>query len=495
MADNIIEGVYIDRLTVKLDGDRDTLFAIQQALSYFAKDYKFMPLFKRGIWDGKVYLFKVTNCLLPSGLLGMLRGLQERLGFELVLAPGPFSEVTPFDTAFFLERIAGLSQFEIMEHQLGSVEEVLTHNRRLVLSPTSSGKSLIQYLCARYVIEKHKKRVLIIVPNKSLVVQMREDFTEYSTDGWGGEKDIHAIYAEQEIWTGHDVVVSTYQTAVKLSPEWYEQFGAIFIDEAHGATSKSVTTILEATKHMLYHAGFTGTLNGTYMHEMEMRARFGDVTKLVTTKELMDMGIVAKLEIHALHLNHNEEAAKLAAKWKYPDEVDYLIASENRNVFVANLASTMSEKNVMVLFHRTEHGHTLKKLIESRIEGTGKTLLYVDGNISIEARKPMRAFMEANEGCILLASYGTSSVGLSIKNIHFMVLAHPFRDRIRVLQTIGRILRLSPGKLLAVVVDIGDYLAGKRKTNNHTYDHFLERLELYQNEGFDCEVITIPEHV
>lgn len=486
---------YIDRMTVKLDGDRDTLYSIQQALSYFAKDYKHMPLYKRGIWDGKVYLFKVTNCLLPSGLIGMLRTLQERLEFELVVVPGPFSTVIPFDADFFLERIAPLSQFEIMEHQLGSVEEVLTNNRRLVLSPTSSGKSLIQYLCARYIIEKHKKRVLIIVPNKSLVVQMREDFTEYATDGWGGEKDIHAIYAEQEIWTEHDVVVSTYQTAVKLAPEWYAQFGAIFIDEAHGANSKSVTTIIDATKHMLYHAGFTGTLNGTYMHEMEMRARFGDVTKLVTTKELMEMGIVSQLMIHALHLNHNDEACKLAAKWKYPEEVDYLIASETRNTFIANLATTMSDKNIMVLFHRTEHGQTLKKLIEERIEGTTKTLLYVDGNVPIEARKPMRAFMEANDGCILLASYGTSSVGLSIKNIHFMVLGHPFKDRIRVLQTIGRILRLAPGKLLAMVVDIGDYLAGKRKSNNHTYEHFLERLDLYQNEGFDYEVITIPDIV
>lgn len=492
---NAITAEYIDRLTVKLDGDRDVLYSIQQALSYFAKDYAHMPLYKRGIWDGKVYLFKVSNCLCPSGLLGTLKELQTRLDFELVVTPGPYSEVIPFDVDFFLERITPLSQFEIMTHQLGSVEEVLTNNRRLVLSPTSSGKSLIQYLCARYVIEKHRQRVLIIVPNKSLVVQMREDFTEYATDDWGGEKDIHAIYAEQEIWTSHDVVVSTYQTAVKLAPEWYAQFGAIFIDEAHGATSKSVTTIIDSTKHMLFHAGFTGTLNGTYMHEMEMKARFGDVTKLVTTRELMDMGIVSKLIIHALHLNHNDEAMKLAAKWKYPDEVDYLITNDSRNVFLANLATTMSDKNVMVLFHRTEHGQALKKLIEERIEGTGKTLLYVDGNVSIEARKPMRAFMESSDGCILLASYGTSSVGLSIKNIHFMVLGHPFKDRIRVLQTIGRILRLAPGKLLATVVDVGDYLAGKRKSKNHTYEHFLARLELYQNEGFDYEVITIPDTI
>ena len=482
-------------MTVRLDGDRDTLYSIQQAFSYFAKDYKHMPLFKRGIWDGKVYLFKVTNCLMPSGLMGMLAAMQSRLAFELVVVPGPHSEVIPFDADFFLERVAPLSQFEIMEHQLGSVEEVLTHNRRLVLSPTSSGKSLIQYLCARYVLEKHKKRVLIIVPNKSLVVQMREDFTEYATDGWGGEKDIHAIYAEQEIWVSQDVVVSTYQTAVKLTPDWFEQFGAIFIDEAHGAKSASVTSILENTKHMLYHAGFTGTLDGTYMHEMEMRARFGDVTKLVTTAELMAMGIVSQLMIHALHLNHNEEACKLAAKWKYPDEVDYLINSAPRNDFIANLATTLTDKNVMVLFHRTEHGQVLKALIEERIKGTGKTLLYVDGNVSIDARKPMRAFMEANDGCILLASYGTSSVGLSIKNIHYMLLAHPFKDRIRVLQTIGRILRLAPGKLLAMVIDIGDYLAGKRKAPNHTYEHFLTRLELYQNEGFDYEVITIPDKV
>ena len=74
-----------------------------------------------------------------------------------------------------------------------------------------------------------------------------------------------------------------------------------------------------------------------------------------------------------------------------------------------------------------------------------------------------------------------------------MILAHPFKNRIRVLQTIGRGLRISPTKKSVTVTDIGDWLQGKRKTPNTTYEHFLARLGLYSEEGFDYEAITLEE--
>lgn len=488
MAGNGVTVEYLSRNQCRLHGDRDTLFLIQEAFAYFAKDYKHMPLYKRGIWDGRVFMFKVTDCILPAGLVWSLKQLALRVGFDVEVVPSKFSETVPFDDDFFLAKIAPLCQYEIMDHQLGSIQDVLVSNRRLVLSPTSSGKSLILYLCSRYIMEMHKKRVLIIVPNTTLVNQMREDFTEYSTDGWGGEKDVHGIYAEQEMWTTHDVVVSTYQSAVKFAKEWYEQFGAVFIDEAHGATSKSITTILANCEHMDYAAGFTGTLNGTYMHEIEMRARFGEVTQLVSTRQLMDMGIVAKLSIDAVTLSYPADVAKASSKWSYQDEIEFIVTNEARNNFLANLATT-TDRNVMILFNRVNHGKELKRLIEERMGN--KKLFYVDGNVALKDRAPIRAYMEANDDAILLASFGTSSVGLSIKNILTVILGHPFKDRIRVLQTIGRGLRKSATKSSVKVVDVGDHVCGKRKKLNATYEHFLARLALYQEEGFDYEVVTL----
>ena len=480
---------YIDRQNVKLTADRDTLYAVQEVFTYYAKDFKFMPLYKRGIWDGRISMFKVTDCILPSGGIGSLQRDAETKGWDIRIEESEFSDKIPFDSDFFLTEVATTTDLEIMEHQLGPVEEVMTHNRRLILSPTSSGKSLIQYLIARYILKKHGLRVLIIVPNTTLVAQMYDDFCDYSNDGWGPE-NIHKIYAGQEIWTSHDVVVSTYQTAVKLSGDFFAQFGVVMVDEAHGATSKSISHILSHANHMYFVGGFTGTLDGTYMHELEMRARFGDVTQFITTRELMDKGIVAQLKIEALTLTYGEEDSLKAGKWKYPEEVEFLVNDKRRNEFVADMAASSGDKNVMILFHQTAHGNELRELISSRL-GEGRKLFYVDGTVSIGDRKPVRAYMEENNGCVLLASYGTSSVGLSIKNIHWMILAHPFKNRIRVLQTIGRGLRISPTKKSVVVTDIGDYLQGKRKNPNKTYEHFLNRLELYSQEGFDYEAITL----
>lgn len=491
----IVQAAYIDTLNLLIDADRDTLFEIQESLAFYAKGYQHMPLFKRKLWDGKVRIFTVSKRILPVGLLGWLRLLGESKGFEVRIAPSVYSAIVPFDDEFFLSNVAPLSRFEIMEHQVGALEAVLVSNTSLVLSPTSSGKSLILYLCCRYLYLKHGVRSLIIVPNTTLVEQMREDFIEYATDGWG-PKEIHGIYTGKERDVDAQVVVSTYQTATKLDPVWFQQFGAVFVDEAHGANSKSITFIIEACAKMRWRAGFTGTLNGTYMHEMEMRARFGELVKLVSTIELMEMGIVAQLHIDAITLNYNDTVSEQSKSknWDYDHEIGFLTTYEPRNAFLAQLATT-SDDNVMILFQRREHGAILRAMIEKHIEGTGKVMYYVDGDVPIDDRKPIRAAMESRRGSILLASFGTSSVGLSIKNIHTVILGHPFKDRVRVLQTIGRGLRLCEGKTKVTVIDVGDWLSGKRKKGNVTHEHFLSRLETYQEEGFDYEVIQLDDKI
>ena len=466
-----------------VNASENLLDVIREKLSFYVKGYKYMPLYRKGFWDGKTYLFNVNTRLISNGLVPMIERHFKKLKIE-VERESP--ELLEFDDTFFLEKVACLTDLEIMDHQLIAIEEILTKNFSLILSPTSSGKSLILYLLAKYVKLKYNMRSLIIVPNIGLVAQMHDDMLDYANDGWNS---VHQIYGGQEIMTEHDVVVSTYQSAVKLEKDFYDQFGLMAVDEAHGATSKSITNILSKTSNASFICGLTGTLDGTYLHEIEMLARFGDLTKVISTKELMVMGKVATLNIECARLVYPKDTKKLLPQVKYKDEIDFIVNHQARNEFIVNLATSRPDINVLVLFNLLEHGEILKSMIEERMQ-SGE-LFFVNGDIDVEVRKSIRGKLETSTGNIFLASYGTSSVGTSIKNLHWMILAHPFKGRVRVLQTIGRILRISPTKSSALVTDIGDHLFGKEGDGNILNQHFNNRLIYYKEEEFECQSFNL----
>ena len=91
---------------------------------------------------------------------------------------------------------------------------------------------------------------------------------------------------------------------------------------------------------------------------------------------------------------------------------------------------------------------------------------------------------------IIVASYGTFSTGINIKNLHNVVFASPSKSRIRNLQSIGRVLRTSESKTEAILYDIADDTTFKSK-KNYTLNHLVERIRIYNEEKFNYEIIQI----
>jgi superfamily II DNA or RNA helicase len=361
------------------------------------------------------------------------------------------------------------------------VHDALRHNRKLLLSPTASGKSLMIYAITRYHVENNR-RILIVVPTTSLVEQMYKDFEDY---GWGAEKYCHRVYAGRDKTSDYSVTITTWQSIYKLDKKYFNDFNVVIGDEAHLFKSKSLISIMTKMLDCKYRYGFTGTLDGTQTHKWVLEGLFGPTYKIIRTDELMKKGYLSKLNIKVLTLKH--PAKKFNT---YEDEIQYLITHTQRNNFIKNLAIDQ-KGNTLILYTRVEsHGLPLFELINSSKEEHRKCF-FVHGGVDTEDREEVRTITEKEDNAIIIASYGTFSTGINIRNLHNVIFASPNKSKIRNLQSIGRVLRKGDNKIKATLFDIADDITyGSSK--NYTLNHMMERVKIYNEENFNYEMLTIP---
>ena len=211
---------------------------------------------------------------------------------------------------------------------------------------------------------------------------------------------------------------------------------------------------------------------------------FGPSYKVTKTEELMRQGHLSQLDIQCLVLQHPGQNFKT-----YEDEIQYLISHEQRNNFIKNLALDL-KGNTLVLFQRVEsHGAILYEKINNYKRDDHK-VFFVHGGVDTEERELIREITEKEDHAIIVASYGTFSTGINIKNLHNVIFASPSKSRIRNLQSIGRVLRKGNNKTKAILYDIGDDIR-KGSRNNYTLNHLIERIKIYNEEKFNYDIITI----
>ena len=463
---------------------------LSEYFTFDVPEAKFMPLYRNKVWDGKIRLYSPGNGEIYGGLVEHIQNWCLTMRYDLKFEDNehfglPY-EINPDITASgvrtFMKAILKKSKFENIEprvYQIEGVTQALRYNRKLLLSPTGSGKSLMVYAITRYHVAEGRK-VLLVVPTTSLVEQMYNDFVEY---GWDVDKHCHKIYAGADKYTAANCTITTWQSIYKEPRKYFEKFDVVLGDEAHLFKSKSLTKIMTKLHSCKYRVGFTGTLDGCLTHKWILEGLFGSCEQLVKTKELMQQGYLTPLKVKCLVLKH---------EWgtfdTYQDEIDYLITHEKRNNLIKNLVSDLSG-NTLVLFNYVErHGEPLYNLINTSVNN--RKVFFVHGGVDVEDREEVRQITELEENAIIVASYGTFSTGINIKRLHNIVFASPSKSRIRNLQSIGRVLRKESTKRVATLYDISDNIS-RGEWKNFTYKHFEERLKIYQQEKFDYEIIKV----
>ena len=446
---------------------------------------KFMPMYRNRMWDGKIRLFSPVTGEIYVGLLQYIKNFckQNNVKYTIEEDIENVRNIVHTDVRNFIRSLKPKTKDKIVkvrDYQIEAVRLALSRNRCLLVSPTASGKSLIIYILVRYY-HMMGLKTLILVPTTSLVEQMYSDFQDY---GWSSGTYCQKIYQGYDRAVTKDVVISTWQSIYKMSKKYFEQFGCVIGDEAHFFKAKSLTGIMTKLHQCKYRYGLTGTLDGTQTHQLVLEGLFGPVDTVVTTKELMDKKTLANLKIKCVVLKH----PPIREKMSYAEELQYLVGNEKRNNFISNLLLHLNG-NTLCLFQLVEkHGKILYEQISTLVKD--RKVFFVYGGVNSLEREKIREIVENEKDAIIIASFGTFSTGINIRNLHNIVFTSPSKSKIRVLQSIGRGLRSTKNKLEVLVFDIADDISYKER-RNFTLSHFSERINIYNEQQFNYEISKV----
>ena len=470
---------------LKINTEPHIEYELRDHFKFDVPNAKFMPQYRGRNWNGEIHLYDMRSKQIYVGLLDKIVSFCKQYGYTYKFENNKFYG-TPFEineeisyegVKGYMESICSHSP---RKYQVEGVYDALKHNRKLLISPTASGKSLMIYSLVRYYVGKGQK-ILLVVPTTSLVEQMYKDFQDY---GWDAESYCHRIYSGRERTNEYSVTITTWQSVYKLERSFFEDYSVIIGDEAHLFKSKSLINIMTKLHHAKYRFGFTGTLDGTQTHKWVLEGLFGPSYKVTKTDELMRQGHLSQLDIQCIVLKHSPQSFNT-----YEEEIQYLISHEKRNNFIKNLSLDL-KGNTLVLFNRVEsHGAILFDKINTNKRNEQK-VFFIHGGVDTEQREMVREITERENSAIIVASYGTFSTGINIKNLHNVIFASPSKSRIRNLQSIGRVLRKGKNKTKAVLYDISDDCTYKSK-KNYTLNHLIERIKIYNEENFNYEIITV----
>lgn len=487
----------VSETTIRIEtDDRGILYEISEHFTFFVPGYRFMPAYRNKIWDGKIRLLNLRDSTLPFGLCIRLCDFLNRRGYSFTVD----SNILPTDKGINVDEfISQLALTDVKgqrliprDYQISAVKHLWNEEKSLCISPTASGKSLIIYLAIRLFLAKNPQgKICIVVPTTQLTEQMVGDFDDYSQNdpSFNAKEMCHAIYSGREKNTNHQVIITTWQSAINFRKDWFKDFEMIIGDEAHLHKAKSLVEIMSRFVNARFRIGTTGTLDGALCHEWQLEGIFGPIFKVTTTKELIDSNTLAPLQIHMHVLSYSDQRKKeFGTKRSYTDEIDFIVSDPARMRYLIDL-STVLEGNTLILFNLIEkHGSVIHEAIKNKVSDLRK-VFYIHGGVATAERNVIREIVEREKNAIICASLGVFSTGVNIRNLHNIVFASPTKSQIRVLQSIGRGLRRSDNNATTNVHDLVDDIR-YRKSINYTFKHGQSRHQIYIREQFPVKLYS-----
>lgn len=438
----------------------------------FVPNYIFNPKYKLGQWDGKVRFFQKTGrtylylleeilvYLTQRGYTFELEDLRQSVQVPVPITNDVFSHILHPDTGI---------PIQLRDDQVLAVNQLIEAGNGVCLAATGAGKT---FMCAALVrsYDLLNLRSLTIVPDQSLIRQTKVDYINVGLDT--GE------YSGAAKTLSHRHVVSTWQ-ALQNNPRVVEEFDVVIVDECHGLRGKVLQSILvEHCANVPYRYGFTGTLPKEETDRMAVHISVGPVRHSITAKELMDINVLAQLDIDIVQLEEDLHAeydqfcneCVIGAKPTYkefkdgyfPDfasEKSYIHRNTDRNVYIADMIMQKRDDrgNVLCLVDSISLGRELTALIPGAIFVNGQ-----DVKKAADRQKIYDMFKDHND-LVVIATVHIAGTGLSIRRIFNLMLIDVGKSFTRVIQAIGRGLRIADDKDRVLVTDVcSDLKYGKK---------------------------------
>lgn len=455
-------------------------------MALYAENYRFMPKYKMGIWDGKIR-FVDNSGIFNIGLLNIIYNFVSQYDYtDIEFDDALIEKNENFEDEFNELTTTWLNESLVpRDYQLEGSLKAIKYKRGVLEHATSAGKSLTLALIVMYLLLSKKcKKILILVPTVNLVEQMNSDFKSY-----GISEEKIGLFYEKEKNVDRLITISTWQS-IHIHKDILKEFDAIFCDEAHMQKADIIRSVCLNAINCEYRIGTTGTLsNLPKVQKYLIEGVLGPIIHNVPPGFLIENGYASDVNIKSIFLKYPESIIKNLKGLPYHDEVKWIEQYLPRNKIIYKLCEKHInlDHNVLILVDHLEHGETILNYLQP-LKTKNCELFLVTGATDGKIRENVRQYVNKNKRCIIIGTYGVFSTGVSINRLHSLIFAIAGKSMVRVMQSIGRGMRLHKEKTKVLVYDICDSFKYSQK-------HLEERIIIYDNAGykFDMKEIEIKD--
>ena len=473
-----------DEVNIKLEGLAvETRRKIVNKLKFDLPYARHMPAYKLGRWDGTKTYFSIGG----TGYLAhldIILPIVENDGYEIEvedLRQHQDITFTPVTENYWADQgktwpqghLEAGTPIVLRDYQFDVVNKFLENPQSLQEVATGAGKTIttatLSHLCEPY------GRTMVIVPNKSLVVQTEEDYINLGLDVgvyFGDRKELNRTHTICT-WQSLNVLdKKSYDDDTLSLAEFCEGVNAVIIDEVHQAKAEVLTKLLTQNfKNCPIRWGLTGTIPKEAWEFQGILASIGPVINRVSAYDLQQKDVLAQLNINILQTNDVQVFRS------YPEEYSFLVTDPNRLDWIANKIKEVSQNgNTLVLINRIDTGNKLIELIPDAV--------FVSGGMKLTDRKDEYDEIKTSSDKIIIATYGVAAVGINIPRIFNLVLIEPGKSFVRVIQSIGRGIRKAEDKDHVEIWDITSACKYAKR-------HLTERKKYYKEAKYPFTITKV----
>jgi superfamily II DNA or RNA helicase len=475
-----------DEVNIKIEGlSVEVRRKISNALKFELPYARHMPQYKLGRWDGTTTFFGLggngylnhLDVILPildeCGIdVEEIEDLRENHKFEFETITDQYwadqGKVWPKGHPKEGEPIV------LRDYQLDAINRFMEHPQGLQELATGAGKTIItatlSKLCEPY------GRTLVIVPNKSLVVQTEEDYVNVGLDVgvyFGDRKDLNKTHTICT-WQSLNILdKKSYDSETLTLAEMLEGVVCVIIDEVHQAKAEVLKKLLSQNMaNAPIRWGLTGTIPKEDINFHSILATIGPVVNRIAAHQLQQAGVLSTCHVNVVQMVDVKEFRS------YQDELKYLVTDSDRMTYISNLCSNIKESgNTLILVNRIETGKFIIEQIPDSV--------FVSGDVKLAERKEEYDEIKTSTNKVIVATYGVAAVGLNIPRIFNLVLLEPGKSFVRVIQSIGRGIRKAEDKDFVQIWDV-------TSTCKYAKRHLTERKKFYKEAKypFTLEKVT-----
>ncbi len=279
------------------------------------------------------------------------------------------------------------------------------------------------------------------------------------------------------------IVISTWQSMMDENrSKNLDNFDCAIFDECHTIKALEIKKIAQKCTNAHIRIGCTGTLPDDKLELWNIKSYLGPVLRDYNAAWLAERGYISKCNIHAINLKYNN---------KYIGEYNEIKDAVFQNTYRLDLIQKIISKldgNALILVGKVEKEGQLLKSYMSLKNYTNKEVVFIYGKTKIQDREYWRKELENRKDVVLIATYPILQMGINIPSLKYIIFGAPFKSKIRILQSVGRSLRLHADKSHgAHVFDIIDVV-------KHLKDYGEKRYRYYVKEGFDVIEYNLVEN-